>query len=152
MLPLRVVGWRLYFVLSSQWICEDVLSVDFPQAFSLVSRFCTGLCRLCGFFRWSGFWGKDNLLVNQSCRSTVVLFLQMYQKKTPLQWSRQLLPASPSFSAVWGTAVTPSASQPTTVMPPSTLSPPVELVLVAEELPSPTGPTSEFGGTSSPAG
>lgn len=62
MLPLRVVGWRLCCLLSSQRICEDVLSVDAPQAFSLVGGPRAGLCRLCGFLCWSGFYREDRLL------------------------------------------------------------------------------------------
>lgn len=65
------------------------------------------------------------------------------------------LPDSPSFSepsADWGTAADPSAAQPTTVMPPRTLSPPAELLLVSGELRSPAAPSSGWRGTSSPAG
>lgn len=64
MLPLRVVGWGLGCVLSSQWISEDVLGVDSPQGFSLVSRPCAGLYGLSSFLRSSGSCTDNYLSAN----------------------------------------------------------------------------------------
>lgn len=64
MLPLRVVGWSLCCLLSSQWIGEDVLGVDSPKDFSLVTKPCAGLRRLCGFLCCSGFCTEDNPSAN----------------------------------------------------------------------------------------
>lgn len=62
-LPLSVVGQSLCCLLSSEWICEEVFSVDSPQALSLVSRSCTGLCRLSGLLCCFGFCEEEELSV-----------------------------------------------------------------------------------------
>lgn len=73
--PLRVVGQSLCCVLSSQWISEDVFGVGSPLALFLVSRLCTGLCRLCGFLCWSGFCTEDCLLAKWANTYVEVLLM-----------------------------------------------------------------------------